>query len=104
MRVMTIEADQVRVAFLAWADQRATSFIELESRARQAVKEALLAAHVSFPVHEITVHQPAEATVESLGEEESDGPEEALLEAHFREEQAEPGARDLLREGRSRAP
>jgi small-conductance mechanosensitive channel len=66
MRVLSIEADQVRLAFFAWVDQRATSFRELESRARQAVKEA-------------------------------------LLEAHFREEQAEPGARDLLSEGRSRA-
>jgi small-conductance mechanosensitive channel len=103
MRVISIEADHVRVAFFAWVDQRSTNFIELESRARQAVKEALLAAHVPFPMREITVHRPAEATVESLGEGESDGPEEALLEAHFREEQAEPGARDLLREGRSRA-
>jgi hypothetical protein len=67
MRVMSIEADQVRIAFFAWIDQRKTSFPERESSARQAVKEALLAAH-------------------------------------FREEQAEPGARDLLREGRSRAP
>jgi small-conductance mechanosensitive channel len=103
MRVMSIEADQVRVAFFAWVDQRATSFLELESRARQAVKEALLAADVPFPTQEITVHRPAEATVESLEEGESDAPEEALLEAHFREGQSEPGARDLLSEGRARA-
>jgi small-conductance mechanosensitive channel len=103
MRVVSIEADQVRVVFFAWANQRATSFLDLESRARQAVKEALLAADVPFPMHEITVHRPVEATVESLGDGESDGPEDALLEAHYREEQAEPGARDLLREGRSRA-
>jgi small-conductance mechanosensitive channel len=104
MRVLSIEPDRVRVTFFAWVDQRATGFYELESRARQAVKEALLAARVPFPTHEITVHRPGGTTVESLGEGDSEGPEEALLEAHLREEQAEPGARDLLRDGqRARA-
>ena len=99
MRVLTIEADYVQVAFFAWADQRAGPFPDLESRARQAVKEALLAADVPFPMQEIAVHR-AEAAG-SLDEEEPDEGEETLLEAHLREEQAAPGERDLLREGRS---
>jgi small-conductance mechanosensitive channel len=103
MRVLSIDADRIQVAFFAWADQRATKFLELESRGRQAVQEALLAADVPFPRREINVHRPAAATGESLWEGDSEGPDEALLDAHFREEQAEPGARDLLREGRSRA-
>jgi small-conductance mechanosensitive channel len=99
MRVVTIEAEQVRVGFHAWTDQQTTNFYELESRARQAVKEALLAAGVPFPMREITVHQPAVVALGPLDDGESSGPEEALLDAHFRAEQAEP-ARDLLREGR----
>jgi small-conductance mechanosensitive channel len=102
MRVVTIEAERVRVAFHAWVDQRATSFLDLESRARQAVKEALLAAGVPFPMREITVHQPGGELAGPLDDGEPSGPEEALLDAHYRAEQAEP-ARDLLREGRSRA-
>jgi small-conductance mechanosensitive channel len=102
MRVLTIEADLVRVAFYAWVDQRSTSFYDLESRAKQAVKEAFVAADVPFPMQEIRVHGSTGATVESFEGGESNGPEEALLEAHFREEQAERGVRDLLSEGRSR--
>jgi small-conductance mechanosensitive channel len=102
MRVLTIEADHVRVAFFAWADQHAGPFPDLESRARQAVKEALLAADVPFPLREIAVHR-AEAAG-SAEAEEPDGHDEALLEAHLREEQAAPGERDLLREGSSRPP
>jgi small-conductance mechanosensitive channel len=101
MRVVTIEAELVRVVFHAWADQRATSFLDLESRGRQAVKEALHAAGVPFPMQEITVHRPAGVTLEPLDDGESGGSEEALLNAHYRAEEAEP-ARDLLREGRSR--
>jgi len=100
MRVQTIDANHVQVAFFAWADQRAEPFPDLESRARQAVKEALLSADVPFPMQEIAVHR-AEAPGSAEGEE-PDGREEALLEAHLREEQAAPGERDLLREGSSR--
>jgi small-conductance mechanosensitive channel len=99
MRVLTIETSHVQVAFYAWADQRAGPFPDLESRARLAVKEALLAADVPFPMHEIAVHR-AEAAG-SAEEEEPDDHEEALLEAHLHEEQAAPGERDLLREGGS---
>jgi hypothetical protein len=79
---------------------------DLASGARQAVKEALLAARVAFPMREVTVHRAAAgATPGSLDDEDAqDGPEEALLEDHVREEQAEPGERDLLREGRSPLP
>jgi small-conductance mechanosensitive channel len=106
MRVLAIGSDQVRIAFYAWADQRAASFPDLESGARQAVKEALLAGVVPFPVREVTVHRAgAGTTLGSLDDEDApDGPEEALLEDHVREEQAEPGERDLLREGRSPDP
>jgi small-conductance mechanosensitive channel len=100
MRVLTIEADKVQVAFYAWADQKAGVFPDLESRARQAVKEALLAADVPLPVPEIAVRRAASA--ESV---EGDGPggrDEAVLAAHVRAERAAPGERDLLREGRSR--
>jgi small-conductance mechanosensitive channel len=58
MRVLGIAADQVRVGFFAWVDQQAVSFLSLESRARQAVKEALLDAGVPFPLREIAVHPP----------------------------------------------
>jgi hypothetical protein len=103
MRVLAIEADLVRVAFFAWADQQATSFRDLESRARQAVKEALLAAGVSFPMREIAVHQgPLDATARELDVEGLEGPDDALLEAHLREEQAATDERDLLREGARR--
>jgi small-conductance mechanosensitive channel len=101
MRVLMVEADQVQVAFFAWADQRAGPFSDLESRARQAVKEALLAADVPFPVQKIAVHR-AEAAVSLDRDDPEDDREEALLEAHLREEQAMPGERDLLSEGRSR--
>jgi small-conductance mechanosensitive channel len=103
MRVLAIEPDLVRVAFHAWADQRATSFYDLESRARQDVKEALVAAGVSFPIQEIAVHQRSvEPTSGSPEDDGPDGPEEVLLESHLRDEQARAGERDLLREGRAR--
>jgi small-conductance mechanosensitive channel len=103
MRVLAIEADLVRVAFYAWADQQATSFHDLESRARQAVKEALLTAGVSFPIREIAVHQgPTDAASRELEGEGPDGPEAALLDAHLREEQTAIGERDLLRKGGTR--
>jgi len=106
MRVLEIESDRVRVAFFAWADQRAASFPDLASGARQAVKEALLAASVPFPLREVAVHRAdAGTTPGSLDDEEApDGPEEAILEDHVREEQSESGERDLLREGRSPHP
>jgi small-conductance mechanosensitive channel len=108
MRVLAIGSDQVRIAFYAWADQQAASYPDLASGARQAVKEALLAASVPFPVREVAVHHHragAGTTPGSLDADEApDGPEEALLEHHVREEQAEPGERDLLREGRSPHP
>jgi small-conductance mechanosensitive channel len=100
MRVLTMEADQIQVAFYAWADQKAGVFPDLESRARQAVKEALLAADVPLPVQEIAVHRAASAG--SLERDEPDGRDESVLEAHVREEQAALGERDLLREGRAR--
>jgi small-conductance mechanosensitive channel len=99
MRVLTMEADQMQVAFYAWADQKAGVFPDLESRARQAVKEALLAADVPLPVQEIAVHRAASAG--SLEGDEPDGRDEAVLAAHVREERAAPGERDLLREGRA---
>jgi small conductance mechanosensitive channel len=103
MRVLSVEADHVRVAFYVWVDQQASSFADTASRARQAVKEALLSAGVPFPTPEITVHPPrAETTGRSLDEEEPDAREEALLDAHVRAERAAPGERDLLGEGRSR--
>jgi small-conductance mechanosensitive channel len=106
MRVLAIDSDQVRVAFYAWADQRAASFPDLESGARQAVKEALLAASVPLPMQEVTVHRADAGTTLGAVDDENgpDGPEEALLEDHVREEQAEPEERDLLREGRSHLP
>jgi small-conductance mechanosensitive channel len=100
MRVLGIESDHVRVAFFAWADQEASSFPEVESRARQAVKEALMEANVPFPMTEVTIHRGDAPTL--APEEESDGRDEALLDAHVREELATPGERDLLQEGRSR--
>jgi small-conductance mechanosensitive channel len=100
MRVLSLDADHVQVAFFAWADQQAVPFLDVESRARQAVKEALLAADVPLPMKEIAVHR-GEVAASAEGEE-PDGREEALLEAHLREEQAAPGERDLLREGSSR--
>jgi small-conductance mechanosensitive channel len=100
MRVLGIQSDRVRVAFFAWADQQVASFHDLESGARQAVKEALLTASVTFPTQQIAVHR-AGAAVEGG---ERDDPEEGLLETHVREEQAEPGERDLLSEGRSPPP
>jgi small-conductance mechanosensitive channel len=103
LRVQTVEAELVRVAFYAWADQRAASFHELESRARQTVKEALLAAKVPFPVRELAIHVPGAELVPAEEREEADDTEEALLDAHVREEQAASGGRDLLREGRSHA-
>jgi small-conductance mechanosensitive channel len=98
MRLLTIEANHVQVAFYAWADQKAGTFADLESRARQAVTEALLAADVPLPVPELAVRRAAPA--ESLEGDEPEGGDEAVLEAHVREEQAAPGERDLLREGR----
>jgi small-conductance mechanosensitive channel len=99
MRVLTVEADQIQVAFYAWADQKAGVFRDLESRARQAVKEALLAADIPLPVQEIAVRRAASAG--SLEGDEPDDRDEAVLAAHVREEQATPGERDLLREGRA---
>jgi hypothetical protein len=99
MRVLTVEADQIQVAFYAWADQKAGVFPDLVSRARQAVKEALLAADVPLPVQKIAVHRAASAG--SLEGDEPDGRDEAVLAAHVREEQAAQGERDLLREGRA---
>jgi small-conductance mechanosensitive channel len=100
MRVLELGSDHVRVAFYAWIDQRASNYFELESRAMQAVKEGLQAADVPFPVTEIAVHH---ADASRAPDEESDGSrDEALLDAHLREELATPGERDLLREGRSR--
>jgi small-conductance mechanosensitive channel len=106
MRVLEIGSDRVRIAFYAWADQRAASFPDLASGARQAVKEALLAARVPLPVREVTVHRADAGTTLGLldAEDGPDGPEESLLEDHVREEQAEPGERDLLRDGRSPHP
>jgi small-conductance mechanosensitive channel len=100
MRLLTIESEQVRVAFYAWADQKAVAFPDLESRARQAVQEALLAADVPFPVRTIAVHRLEAAG--SLEAEEPDARDEAILERHVREERAAPGERDLLQEGSSR--
>jgi hypothetical protein len=102
---LTVEAHHVGVAFYAWVDQEASSFADTASRARQAVKEALLSAGVPFPTQEITVHPPRdlETTGRSLDADGPDGREAALLEAHVRAERAERGERDLLREGRSRA-
>jgi small-conductance mechanosensitive channel len=102
MRALSVGADQVRIAFFAWANQREVSFLDLESRARQAVMEALLAAEVPFPIQEIAVHPPPAPTSRTLDGEEQDERERTLLDAHFREEQAAPGERDLLREGRPR--
>jgi small-conductance mechanosensitive channel len=104
MRVLSVGADHVRVAFYAWVDQQSSSFAEAESRARQAVKEALLSAGVAFPMQEITVHPPPGAAGGSLDGDgdEPDAREEALLDAHVRAERAAPGERDLLREGRAR--
>jgi small-conductance mechanosensitive channel len=104
MRVLGITAEQVRVGFFAWVDQRAVSFLTLESRARQAVKEALLDAGIPFPMQEIAVHRPRHERPDlSADEEDSDRQrEERLVEEHVRKEQAAPGERDLLREGRSR--
>ena len=100
MRVLTVEADLVRVSFYAWADQHEAIFPDVESRARQAVKEALVAAGVPFPVRQVAVRvAPAEAA-RSLEEDEPGDPDEPLLEAHVREEEAS-GERDLLREGSS---
>jgi hypothetical protein len=100
MRVLAIESDRVQVAFYAWADQQAGSFYDLESGARQAVKEALLAASVSFPRQQIVVHGPDTGTTRRAAQdEEEDDLEEPLLEAHVREERAAPGERDLLSEG-----
>jgi small-conductance mechanosensitive channel len=103
MRVLTIEADLVEVAFFAWADQQAANFPELESRARQAVKEALLTGGVPFPIRELEVHVPAAHHARTLGREEPDRAEEPILDAHVREEQARPERHDLLREGRTPA-
>jgi small-conductance mechanosensitive channel len=103
MRVLGVEADHVRIAFYAWVDQKTSSFADAASRARQDVTQALLSAGVPFPTHEITVHPPrGEAADRSLGAEEPDAREEALLDAHLRVERRAPGERDLLREGRSR--
>jgi small-conductance mechanosensitive channel len=102
MRVLEIGSDHVRVAFFAWIDQRTSNFLELESRARQAVKEGLQAADVPFPVTEIAVHH-ADADSTRAPDEDSDGsPDDALLDAHLRDELATSGERDLLHEGRSR--
>ena len=101
MRVLTIESEQVRVAFYAWADQKAVAFPDLESRARQAVQEALIAADVPLPMRSIAVHR-LEAAGSSLEAEEADARDEAILERHVREERAAPGERDLLREGSPR--
>jgi small-conductance mechanosensitive channel len=99
MRMLTIEARHVQVAFYAWADQQAIAFPDLESRARQAIKEALRAAEVPFPIPEIAVHRAE--TAGTLEGEEPEARDESLLEAHMREEQATPGERDLLHEGSS---
>jgi small-conductance mechanosensitive channel len=100
MRVLTIDSEQVRVAFYAWGDQKAVVFPDLESRVRQAVQEALFAADVPLPMRSIAVHRLDPAG--SLEEEEPGAEDEAVLERHVREERAAPGERDLLREGSSR--
>jgi len=103
IRVVTIQADLVRVAFYAWADQHEANFLDVASRARQAVKEALVAAGVPFPVPELAIHMAGAEAAQSLEEDEPGGPDEALVEAHLREEEVASGGRDLLREGRSPA-
>ncbi len=101
MRVLTVEADLVRVAFYAWADQHEATFPDVESRARQGVKEALVAAGVPFPVRKLAVRVAAAETAGPPEEDEPGGSDEALVDAHVREEEAASGGRDLLREGRS---
>jgi small-conductance mechanosensitive channel len=102
MRVLTVESHQVKVAFFAWADQKAGAFPDLESRARQAVQEALAAADVPLAMQAIAVHRVEAAESLEEEEEEPDARDEAILERHVREERAAPGERDLLHEGSSR--
>jgi len=103
MRVLTVQADLVRVVFYAWADQHEARFLDVESRARQAVKEALVGAGIPFPVPELAIHMAGAEAARSLEEDEPGGRDEALVEAHVHEEEVVSGGRDLLREGASPA-
>jgi small-conductance mechanosensitive channel len=98
MQTHRLDRGAIEVEYFAWVDQEVANFRAVESRARRAVHEALMAAGVPFP--ELVVGAPP------IGPEHMPGPPEGaedqdseFISDQLKRARASSKDRDLLAEG-----
>ncbi|MDX2090734.1 MAG: mechanosensitive ion channel family protein [Kofleriaceae bacterium] len=95
MQTHRLERGAIEVEFFAWVDQEVANFRSVESRARRAVHEALIAAGIPFP-ELVPAIAPAHIQGPPEGAEDRDS---EFLSDQLKRARASSKDRDLLAEG-----
>lgn len=101
MRVRNLGLEAVEVEFLAWVDQDRENFRSVESQAKRAIHEAMLAGEVPLAEPALMIHLPEYEPREgvSLREQDADARHQAFLDAQMNELRSRSDERDFLAEG-----